>query len=313
MKLFLFKFLLFLAIGLIVGEIIVRQMHLTSDIPQRYLDHNHIQKYIPGQTGYWKGGEHTWQINKFGWVGAPPSSNSNLITIIGDSFIENFMNPDACRQGALLKARLPKFNFLEAGRSGVSFIEAMEIANSLDSLKPRWHLLYLNTSDFIESVRDINPHVDITQVDLKNRKIVPGIMKAAGLKRILYNWKFAYYLFNRFPLDQISSPGAQHVPIPTQTDKPQEVRMLKPLLDFVKQEYTVSNKIVVFHPNVPESVIREVAAAGFAVITLNSKGTHSWTFDYDIHWTCHGHQQAASQVETGLSKLVNTPPIVRYH
>jgi hypothetical protein len=307
MKLFLFKLLLFLAIGFIVGEVIVRQMHLTSDIPQRYLDHNHIQKYIPGQEGYWKGGEHTWHVNKLGWIGPLPSGNNNLITIIGDSFIENFMNPDSCRQNVLLKEKLLDYNFMEAGRSGVSFIEAMEIANSLDSLNPRWHLLYLNSTDFTESIRDIKPHNDITQVDLKRKEVVPGAMKAAGLKRILYNFKFAYYLFNRFPLNQISSPGGEHVPVTMQTNEPQEVRMLAPLLDFVKKKYKVDNKIIIFHPNVPESLVEQVALAGFKVIALDSKGTPSWTFDYDIHWTCYGHQQAAAQIASGLSTILNSP------
>jgi len=172
MKKFIKSSVVFILLLILGGELIIRVNHVMSDIPQREINEFGIQKYIPNQLGYWKGGEHQWLINRLGWPGQLPKSYNNLVTIIGDSFIENFMNPNECHQSVLLKQKVDDFNFIEAGRSGVSFIEAMEISKQLDSLNPEYHLIYVSKQDFIESVADIEPLNDITQVNLKaNYKI----------------------------------------------------------------------------------------------------------------------------------------------
>ena len=107
--------------------------HSVTDLPQRTIDEYGIQKYYANQSGYWKGGEHKWMFNELGWPGELPEDYDNLITVIGDSFIENFMNPNECHQSKLLKKGLNNHNFIEAARSGVSFIEAMEISKQFDS------------------------------------------------------------------------------------------------------------------------------------------------------------------------------------
>ncbi|MCE7072931.1 hypothetical protein LZG74_21630 [Dyadobacter sp. CY327] len=299
----LLKFFIFLLGGFVVGEAIVRAYHLTSEVPKRYLDDNGIQRYNPDQQGSWKGGNHSWATNELGWTGTLPVSYDNLVTIIGDSFIENFMNPSDCHQDMLLKSRVPMMNFVEAGRSGVSFIEAMEIAASMDSLSPQMHLIYVNAADFTESIRDIAVQTDITQVDLGNRKVIPGIMKSAKLKTILYNIKFAYYLFQRFPLNQIKFGGEKHAPAKP-TVQPDHSNSIKSLLEFVKQKYDVKDKIIVFHPKLPDAIKNEVKAAGFKTISLDSDGQDNWTFVYDHHWTCYGHNQAADQIASYLQELI---------
>ncbi|MCF2505667.1 hypothetical protein L0663_19895 [Dyadobacter sp. CY107] len=305
---FLFKFVIFLSAGFVLGEIVVRAWHITSEVPKRYLDANNIQRYSPKQQGYWKGGNHSWATNNLGWTGTLPKSYENLVTVIGDSFIENFMNPTECHQDLLLKARVPEMNFVEAARSGVSFIEAMEIANSMDSLKPKLHLIYVNPTDFTESVREIKVHSDITQVDLTNKKVVPGIMKSARLKSMLYNVKFAYYLFQRFPLTDIKFNMVAHAPAKT-ARQPDHSNHIKMLMQFVKEKYNVQNKIIVFHPKLPDALKQEVQAAGFKTISLNSEGKGEWTFVYDHHWTCYGHKQAADQVSLYLQNWLRSNPL----
>ena len=46
MKTFILRFILFLILGYAGGEITVRVFNLTSDIPQRFVDDNGIQKYM---------------------------------------------------------------------------------------------------------------------------------------------------------------------------------------------------------------------------------------------------------------------------
>lgn len=301
MKKFIKNLIIFLLFSLVVGELTVRLSHAISDLPQRRIDEFGIQKYYPNQSGYWLGGGHKWVINKLGWPGELPKSYDNLVTVIGDSYIENFMNPDICHQSVLLEERLSNFNFIEAARSGVSFIEAMEISKQLDTLQPKYNLIYVSSHDFFESVTTILPSADITQLNVEKNEIVYGQMKSPGLKKILYNWKLLYYFYNRFPLN-----FSKNVAKPEIIEKEEGFKFQKEiqnLLTFVKLNYTIGNKILVFHPNSEMEIIEMCKKAGFKVIILNSDNDESWTFEHDRHWTCYGHNQVATQVAYFLKNI----------
>ena len=298
---FLKNILLFFLFAMVTGEVVVRLTHATSDIPQRIIDQYGIQKYYPNQEGYWTGGEHQWIINKFGWPGELPKSYDNLIMVIGDSFIENFMNPNKCHQSALLKLNMPDYNFMEAGRSGVSLIEAMEISKQIDSLKPTNTLIYVEDSDFIESISEIKPMSDITQLNLHKNTIEYGKMKAPILKKILYKWKLLYYFYNRFPLDKESEKAEEPIKhdSPDQKNLKYKIEIYK-LINYISDNYTLKNKTLVFHPNSNKIIIEKCKSIGFNVIILDSSNDKSWTFDYDSHWTCYGHERVAQQIANAL-------------
>ncbi|XLS30758.1 hypothetical protein ACJD0Z_07980 [Flavobacteriaceae bacterium M23B6Z8] len=302
MKKFLINILAFLIVGMLLGEIIARTMYLTSDIPRRTIDNDHIQKYFPDQTGYWKGGDHSWSINKMGWPGELPDSFDRLQLIIGDSFIENFMNPSHCHQSVFLKEKVPALNFMEAARSGVSLIEAMEISKQLDTLRPENYFIYVKDEDFIESIKEIKSLKDITQVSLTDKKVVPGEMKAPGLKLVLYNWKFLYYLYNRFPL---SRAGNAEEPIKQKETASSLNDQIPKLLKFISDQYDITNKVLVFMPGTDPSIIEASKKAGFKTIELDDTGDKNWSFEYDSHWTCYGHERAADQVANILNKSIH--------
>ncbi|MDH7913956.1 hypothetical protein [Winogradskyella sp. SYSU M77433] len=301
MKKFLKNTVLFFLVILVIGEIVVRITHSVSDIPQRTIDKFHIQKYYPNQEGYWKGGDHKWMINKLGWPGELPESFDDLILVIGDSFIENFMNPSECHQSKYLKENMEDYNFMEAGRSGVSLIEAMEINKQLDSLTPLKSLIYVNDNDFFESIVDIKTMKDITQLDLKDENVVYGEMKSPGLKKVLYNWKLLYYFYNRFPIDfSKSKEDSQKIEDLKELLKNNKEKVFD-LLKYITTHYKTDNQILVFHPNSSEIIIEACKEVGFEVIILDSsKSSNDWTFDYDSHWTCYGHKQVANQVSRAL-------------
>jgi hypothetical protein len=302
MKKFFKNIITFFLLALIAGEVVVRMTHAMSDIPQRTIDQYGIQKYYPNQDGYWKGGDHKWMINQLGWPGELPNSYNNLITVIGDSFIENFMNPNECHQSAFLKDNMKSYNFLEAGRSGVSLIEAMEISKHIDSLKPIQTLVYVNDNDFYESITEVKPMDDITQLSLKTNTISYGKMKAPGFKKILYNWKLLYYFYNRFPLNTSTETKEEQI-----IDQPLEIGInskdeVFKLIDYITKNYSIKNKTLVFHPNCKNEIIEKCKSAGFSVIILDSSNDKDWTFDYDSHWTCYGHERVAQQVSNSLLK-----------
>lgn len=298
MKKFIFNIVLIFILGVIVGELVVRITYQTSDIPQREIDEFGIQKYIPKKEGYWKGGDHKWYINDLGWPGCLPDSYSNLVTIIGDSFIENFMNPQECHQCSYLKNKLPKYNYLEIGRSGMSLIEEMEVLKQLDSLKPLYSLVYVNNSDFVESIKEIKEHKDITQVDLKKGAVIIGELKSPIIKQVLYNWKLLYYFYNRMGSSAPKSKKIKKV----SNDFLYDVEVEK-LMEYIKKNYNVNNIIFVFHPNTENKIIEIVKKQGLKVVQLNSKGDSDWSFEYDSHWTCYGHKRVSEQVSEYLSLL----------
>ena len=282
--------MVFAAAGFILGEAIARTFFLTSDIPQRTITKNGIQKYKPNQEGYWLEGSHKWHINELGWPGTPPESYKNLVAIIGDSYIENFMNPEKCHQSQLLKELAPKNNYLEAARSGVSLVEAFKISEEVDSLRPQKTLIYVHDSDFIESISAINRESVLTQVDLKEGKILPGKLKSPGLKYLLYNIKFLYYLYNRILLEPPEEPIEKKKKVISKTN----FELCRQLLSFISENFNTDNKVLVFRPNSEPAIINLSREMGFNVLQL--RGDNSWSFEHDSHWTCEGHYKAAIQV-----------------
>ena len=294
MKKFLINIFLFGFLSLILGETIVRTYRLNRDVPQRTIDADGIQKFVPNQKGYWAGGDFQWQTNKLGWSGKLPDKYNNLISVIGDSYIANLMNPIACHQNIYLKKQLPKYNFIEAARPGVTFIEAIEISQSLTSLNPKHHLIYVKDHDFIESIREIKQHSDRTQISLKNSRIFPGKIKNAIGKKILYNWKLAFYFFNRLANLPENEESAQEVVLqPRKYSK--HLNKIYKLLKITSTKYDISNIILVLHPNSNSAIASKANELGFKILKLNSE-SRKWNFDHDQHWTCYGHKRVASQI-----------------
>ena len=215
------------------------------------------------------------------------------------------MNPNECHQGQLLKKRMSDYNFMEAGRSGVSFIEAMEISKHLDTLQPVQTLIYVNDNDFYESITEIKKMRDITQLNLEKDQIIYGEMKSPGLKKVLYNWKLLYYFYNRYPINFSKEKKENEIKEP-EFDKALKFKNeILELFKFIKNNYETSNKTLIFHPKTNNYFIKLAKEHGFKTIVLDSsKDNKSWTFDYDSHWTCYGHEQVANQVTIGLNEYL---------
>lgn len=298
--------IIFILLGLVVGEAVTRVFKLTSEVPKRIVDIHGVQKYVPNQQGHWKGGKHMWQINEYGWAGIAPKSFDNLVTIIGDSFISNFMNPDVCHQGLILKQLLPENNFFEVARPGVSFIEAMDFTKRLDSLHPKIQLVYINESDFSESIIQLNRFSYMGQFDVETQKVIPGEMRSPKLKKILYNWKFMFYLYNRFPISLPKLPNfsieKDIVPVKIPVG-PYEY--YKSMLDYTVANYAINNVVLIFKPETDVKLVRLCATYGFKTVHLDDSMDADWKFDYDFHWTCYGHNQVAKQVAQWVSDYLN--------
>src|SRR5690606_2644800 len=136
-------------------------------------------RYKPDQSGYYTKAKEKWNVNKYGWLGTHGNIKDSTISIIGDSYIENIMNPIKCNQGSILKQYFPDYSFVEAGRSGVTFIEAMEISKILEmEIRPKYQLIYLSENDFYESISELNRYTDRLQISIKDQKLLPARLRA---------------------------------------------------------------------------------------------------------------------------------------
>ena len=303
MKKFLINILFFSFITIICSEIYIRVNHLTIDIPRRTIDENGIQKYVPLQNGYWSNGTHSWQINKEGWAGELPSSFDNMVTLIGDSHIENFMNPDSCHLGAILNRSNLKYNFFEAGRSGVTLIEAFEISKELKKkYNPTKQFLFIKNSDFNESIVEFNRMNDVTQLDLSKNVVIKGELKSPFLKTILYNFKTLYYFRNTFTKRNEKTV----VPIKkTNNLNDVEKKYYDKLMAFVSENYYTKDIVIFLHPNTDEYFKRLLIKYNFNFYQFKTKKTNDWAYAHNdlSHWNCYGFHQAAKQVSVFLKSI----------
>lgn len=297
MKKFLLRILAFGIFIAILGEIVIRIFHITPDIPERFLDDDGIQKYVPGQVGYYDNGRVRWEVSEYGWMGVHEIIPDRTITIIGDSYIENRMNPVECNQASYLKELMPEYAFFEAGRPGVTFIEAMEISKNLETqLQPIRQLVYLNTNDFLESITEIKAYLDRVQWTAKNDSVVYAPFRPSSSKRGLYNWKFLYYLYLEHPI-MVKEQNRGEVVKPERIIQPEELALIDQLLQFTKAHYSTESMLMVLHPGVDEAIVKLLQSHQVSFILLDSSKDPSWAIgEHDKHWSCYGHQRAAEGV-----------------
>ncbi|WP_431160431.1 SGNH/GDSL hydrolase family protein [Flagellimonas beolgyonensis] len=92
------KILLYFIISLVALEILVRAFHLYNDRPDRFVDKDSLNKWVPGQEGYSVYGNRRqvfakYHINSLGYNSYrefEPSEDGVEVALIGDSFIEGF-------------------------------------------------------------------------------------------------------------------------------------------------------------------------------------------------------------------------------
>ena len=129
-------------------------------------------------------------------------------------------------------------------------------------------------------------------------------MKAPGIKKILYNWKFIYYLYTRFPIDLGKGNEIHEIKEPSEitSKKENDFIALKKLLEYIATSYKIENKVLVFRPGSSIELINLSRKLGFKILYLKTGENDNWSFEYDSHWTCYGHEKAALQVVEFLNR-----------
>ncbi|GLU44897.1 hypothetical protein [Allomuricauda sp. NBRC 101325] len=282
---------------LVVLELVIRIFGLTDDVPHRKTDQFGLQVYIEGQTGYSHGNK--WKVNKYGFLGDEDINENNQLFVIGDSFIENFMNPNSCRQSQLFKDK--GFNVFEVGRSGITFIESLEFLKNYKSIvNPKAVLIYIDNSDLLESIKEIKPYNDRAQFNIAENKLETGEIKGQLIKRILYSYKTLYYLYLKFQKSQAYQ-------IPTSKDQfesnksSNHFEYVQKLIGYCTNRYDLSEVYFVFREKNEFTQLFNENELKFIELDMTDS---KYIFTNDSHWNCEGHKEANFRVFNQLSDIL---------
>lgn len=301
MKKFIVQIILFAVIFIALAEVVIRVFHLTIDAPRAYVADNALVKYYPGQEGHFKN-EHKWYINKYGYAGNVPASTDNLVVLVGDSFIETFFTPIECHQDSYLKKKLPQYNYLEAGRAGASLVEMFEMSKEADTLNPVLTMIYLSEADMLEGIASINKNDNNVRVDLTNNTIIHQKYKGSALKDLLYDCKVVYYSYRNMIQPYLRSKKKESLLV---LDKETPMDKFTGLLNYIKANYSIKNKVLVFRPESDAKVVELCRSLGFNVFYMKTDPTDAkWQIEGDIHWSCYGHDKASTQVKTAIETFM---------
>ena len=289
MKRFIIKIIKYSIVVLILLEIVIRLFTLTNDVPQRDLDENGLQVFQKNQEGQSHG--HNWKVNSSGFLGDNKVKGENQVLIIGDSFVENIMNPFRCRQSSFFKKN--GYDVFEIGRSGITFIESLEFYSKYKSeVNPKISIFIIDNSDFEESIQEINKLNDRVQISLKTSLLKLGKIKAKYLKKILYNYKTLYYLYLKYlksKRSKISSQSKEVDPLNEQTSF-----FVNKLIRISNQNYDLKDCLFVFRgENDFKEVFNELK---LNFIELDLKGEKYMFTKNDSHWNCFGHEIASDKI-----------------
>lgn len=304
MKSYILRIALFIFVGYLIGEIVVRVFHLTVDVPETYRDENNLVRFYPDQTGY-SADRHKWIINKYGNFGHEPQSLDSLVTVIGNSFISATMNPPECHQANYLASMNQDYNFYPMSRDGASFLEFMEMAKSLEKFNPSKQLFYVHGSDFIVSVTERVNQTGTVQLSLETGEVRDTQPSGSSLKKKLYKFKFAYFLYRNFivpymvDLNMAGGRADESLFEIQESDYP----YIQGLLDYVKDHYVLDNIVLVFFPDTDSELINMTEQAGFTALPLQTDDYRSWVTNIGGHWNCNGHKEVAKQIDKYLASL----------
>lgn len=293
MRRFLFLIIKYFIALLLFLEIIIRIFPFTNDVPMRKINEFGLQVFRENQSGFFEG--FIWEVNSDGFLGHNDKNGENQIMILGDSFVENIMNPFSCRQSSLFKDK--GYQVFEVGRSGMTFIELLEFFKYLKPLvNPSKSVFIIDNIDFYESIVEIKKFNDRCQISIPDNEIYKGQIKYKNLKKILYNFKTLYYLYDKFRKSKKSEIKKQNI------DKEIETRQnyTFKLLEFANENYDLNNSLFVFrNKNDFSESFREL---NLEYIELNINNQEDLTFENDNHWNCNGHLKAFKKINNHLNK-----------
>ena len=242
-------------------------------------------------------------VNEYGFLGQSPKIKSKkTILIIGDSMIENIMNPNSCHLDIILNKYFEnKINFFEVGRSGMTLIESLEFNKKFKCLlNPVLSIIYVNQNDIEESISNMDRHKDRLQINLKTSKIESVEIKYEKLKYVLYNLKSLYYLYMK---GFFSNIDLFKTPFKLKNSLDLNDRLNKNYLDdffsIIKSKYNLENVFFLIDKN-EKTYINNFEKRNLNLILFSSN--QNWFNKKDFHWNCNGNREVSNLIVKHLKE-----------
>jgi hypothetical protein len=135
MKRFLLNLALYAFLIVLVLESMVRIFHLHRDTPERYIDKQGVEKWVPGQRGFSVTGNRKqnfseYHINNQGYNSYRDFntvSDETIVALIGDSFIEGFHQDYYNSIGKKMEKSMPGVSVYEYGYAGYDMADQLHL------------------------------------------------------------------------------------------------------------------------------------------------------------------------------------------
>lgn len=132
--------MLYLALILVLVEVMVRIFHLYTEDPPRFIDEFGVEKRVPSNTGYAVTGNRNQNFSKFNINNAgfnshrefEPSQDKVEIAIVGDSFIEGFHQDYFNSTGRKIEKKLHDVEVYEYGYAGYDLANQMHLVKAYE-------------------------------------------------------------------------------------------------------------------------------------------------------------------------------------
>lgn len=313
MKKLFFKTLLYAFLIIIALELCVRVLHLYTDVPTRYIDHNGVEKSIPNETGYAVVGNRRqtfseYHINESGFNSYrefKPTKEKIEIAILGDSYIEGMHQNYYNSIGKKLENKLKGVEVYEYGLGGYDLSDELNIINkNQEKFKLIDHIVI-----YLKYENDLNRNL----YKPNNERIA---LLSSPLFRIRDQFKLLSYASMIGVLDPIKNLVLEiNKNTKTQSKKGQIEPTNKDLIfleNFKKLAsiYNLDKKKVSFLLNSKTTsplFLDYCNKNGYQIIDFYSAFENSkraTTLIYDMHWNNHGRELIATVIANYLNEII---------
>jgi hypothetical protein len=150
------------------------------------------------------------------------------------------------------------------------------------------------------------------QIDIEEKSLLMGEMRSPALKKILYNFKVAYYTFNKLqravPRERTNDkePDGAMRDLKEEMLSPEEISLIEQLIEYGYNHYEAERLILLFHSGSDQRIVNIAERLGFNTIVFPEEKEKSWGVSVsDVsHWTCEGHKEAAEIISKEIFSLM---------
>lgn len=210
------------------------------------------------------------------------------------------MNPKDCHQSVLLQNNFTSVNFTSSAMSGATFIQMLEMAKALENQQPiLHHLIYLHHGDFTESIDEIENNNQF-RYSLTHKEIIKAVLNE---KTILYKHYLAKYLAFPYYIYRKSLVKSGEAPINSRDVKNKiDFTRIDNLLGQLCEKYQFDKTTLILSPDTHVRLDLILKKYHIQFLRLKASNYKLWSHQNDPHWSCVGHNNAASQVTKFLQK-----------